>query len=203
MNVGKITLKLDSNKNMVSYTGTHIYPDNYAEDSKLKSIMEAYYEVTKAYENEVIGYNAGGLTEKQIGVDAMTYIAKKYNADIAMTNTGGIRAKITQSEITNGLVYEAIPFDNELYIATVTGSELYTLTNRSGYYFNQSGLGNGTNVLLTKIDKSKTYTIVCVDYVATKSFFANYFNEAHGLIKTGDYIRDCAIEAITEKYKKN
>ena len=92
-----------------------------------------------------------------------------------------------------------IAFDNELYIAYLKGDELYRIASGSGYYFNKSGLGNGTNVLLSQIDKTKTYKVVCVDYVATKTFFLNYFNEDHGLIKTGDYIRDCAIEGIKEK----
>ena len=117
-----------------------------------------------------------------------------------MMNTGGVRAKITASYITNGLIYEALPFDNELYIATVTGTELKRIISRSGYYFNQSGIGNGTTANPSKIDSGTYYKVVCVDYVATQTFFLNYFNEDHDLIKTGDYIRDCAIENIKENY---
>ena len=77
------------------------------------------------------------------------------------------------------------------------------MVNGSGYYFNNSGLGKGTMVDVSSIDMKKKYKVVAVDYVATKSYFLNYFNEEHGLILTGDYIRDCAIENIKKNYKKN
>lgn len=201
--MGLVTLNLDSNNKMISNTTTHLWPEDYKEDTNLKAIMDVYYEVTSAYQNEVIGYKEGGFSKQELGISTCTYIAAKYDVDIAITNTGGVRASITASEITNALIYEAFPFDNELYIATVSGNELYSLCSRSGNYFNQSGLGNGTNVKLTSIDRSKTYKVICVDYLATKDYYANlYFNEEHDLIKTGDYIRECAIENIKANYKK-
>lgn len=201
-NIGKITLNLDKNKDMQSFKMKHFDPEYFSEDENLKNIMDEYNKVTAAYQNEVIGYKAGGFNKKDLAISTCTYIAEKYDADIAMMNTGGVRANILQSEITNALVYEALPFDNELYIATVNGKELYQLVSKSGNYFNQSGIGNGTNCVLSKIEDDKMYKIVCVDYVATKTFYANYFNEEHDLIKTGDYIRDCAIENIKQNYKK-
>ena len=201
-NIGKITLSLDDNKDMQSYTMEHFDPEYFEEDTNLKNIMDVYNEVTAAYQSEVIGYKEGGFNKKDLAISTCTYIADKYDADVAMMNTGGVRANISQSEITNALVYEALPFDNELYIATVTGKELYQIVSKSGNYFNQSGIGNGTNCNLSKINDNETYKIVCVDYVATKTFYANYFNDEHDLIKTGDYIRDCAIENIKQNYKK-
>ena len=200
--IGKITLNLDNDNKMTSWKMKHYYPEDYNEDPTLKANMDVFYEVTGTYQNTVIGYNEGGMDKKLIGVSTCTYIAKKYGADVAMMNTGGVRASISNSEITNGMVYESLPFDNELYIAFVTGSEL-TKICRSGYYYNESGIGNGTNVSTAKIESNKTYKIVCVDYVATQTYFLNYFNEAHNLIKTGDYIRDCAIENIKENFKRN
>ena len=193
---------MDDNKDMQSYTMEHFDPEYFEEDTNLKNIMDVYNEVTAAYQSEVIGYKEGGFNKKDLAISTCTYIAEKYDADVAMMNTGGVRANISQSEITNALVYEALPFDNELYIATVTGKELYQIVSKSGNYFNQSGIGNGTNCNLSKINDNETYKIVCVDYVATKTFYANYFNDEHDLIKTGDYIRDCAIENIKQNYKK-
>lgn len=200
--IGKITLNLDDNNLMTSWSMKHYYPEDYSEDPILKANMDVYYKVTGEYQNTVIGYNQGGMDKKTIGVSTCTYIAKKYGADVAMMNTGGVRASIASSEITNGMVYEALPFDNELYIATLKGSELKKIC-RSGYYYNDSGIGNGTNVSTSQIVLDKYYKVVCVDYVATQSYFSNFFNEEHNLIKTGDYIRDCAIENIKENYNNN
>lgn len=200
--IGKITLNLDDNNLMTSWSMKHYYPEDYSEDPILKANMDVYYKVTGEYQNTVIGYNQGGMDKKTLGISTCTYVAKKYDADIAMLNSAGIRANITSSEITNGMVYEALPFDNELYIATLTGSELKKIC-RTGYYYNDSGIGNGTNVSTSQIVLDKYYKVVCVDYVATQSYFLNFFNEEHDLIKTGDYIRDCAIENIKENYNNN
>ena len=201
--IGKITLNLDSNKDMSSYSMRHYYPSSYDEDLNMKALMDVYYKVTGEYQNTVIGYYEGGMDKATIGISTCTYIADKYDADIAMMNTGGVRSSILSSNITNGLIYEALPFDNELYIATLTGSELKKITNGSGYYYNNSGIAMGTTVLPSRIETSKTYKVVCVDYVATKTYFQNFFNEEHGLIKTGDYIRDCALENIKINYPVN
>ena len=203
ISIGKVTLSLDSQKQMKSYSMQHYKPANYPEDYNLKSIMDVYYEVVGIYEKEVIGYNKGGFDKKTLGISTCTYIAGKYKADVVITNSGGVRAAIYEDNITNGHVYEAFPFDNELYIATVTGEELKKMTSGSGYYFNNSGLGKGTYVDSSNIKLKEKYTVVAVDYVATKTYFLNYFNEDHGLILTGDYIRDCAIENIKQNYKKN
>lgn len=203
ISLGKVTLNLNEDNKMESYSMFHYKPSLYDQDTNLKNIMDVYYEVVEVYEKEVIGYNKGGFDKKTLGISTCTYISEKYGADIAMMNTGGVRAAIYEDNITNGLVYEALPFDNELYIATVKGEELKKMVNGSGYYFNNSGLGKGTMVDVSSIDMKKKYKVVAVDYVATKSYFLNYFNEEHGLILTGDYIRDCAIENIKKNYKKN
>jgi hypothetical protein len=71
----------------------------------------------------------------------------------------------------------------------------------SGYYFNNSGIGTGRGYSITDVNYNKTYKIVGIDYVVTKDRFAHYFNEEHGLILTGDYIRECAIENIKQNFK--
>ena len=202
--IGKVTLNLDENKQMASYSMEHYKPSMYKEDNKLKEMMDVYYDVTSVYQNEVIGFIHGGFTKSDLGISTCTYIAEKYDADITFINTGGIRTDITVSKITNGLVYEALPFDNELYITYLKGSELVSMISNnsmSGYYFNNSGIGTGRGYSITDVNYNKTYKIVGIDYVVTKDRFANYFNEEHGLILTGDYIRECAIENIKQNFK--
>jgi 5'-nucleotidase len=45
-------------------------------------------------------------------------------ADIAITNSGGLRANLPSGRLTYGRLYELIPFDNREIIATLTGEEL-------------------------------------------------------------------------------
>ncbi len=72
----------------------------------------------------------------------------------------------------------------------------------SYYYYNENGIGHSYEYAYSEIDDQKTYKIIAVDYVATKDYMAKYFDEKHGLIKTGDYVRDCALENIKQNYKK-
>lgn len=203
ISIGKVTLVLDENKDMETYSMQHYKPALYTEDASLKSIMDVYNEVTEIYENEVIGYNKGGFDKKTIGISTCTYVAKKYDADVVVINTGGVRANIKEDTITNGLVYEVFPFDNELYLATVTGSQLKSLVNGSGYYFNNSGFAKGTFVDASSINSNDEYKIVVVDYVATNHYkFQQIFSNPDNYETTGDYIRDCAIENIKVNYKK-
>jgi len=44
--------------------------------------------------------------------------------DVALMNRGGIRAAIPRGEITPRVVYQAIPFEEELFIFELTGAEL-------------------------------------------------------------------------------
>ncbi len=54
--------------------------------------------------------------------DAMR--AMDISIDVAMYNSGGIRASIPKGVITFGHVYEAVPFDNNLVKLTMTGAQI-------------------------------------------------------------------------------
>lgn len=45
-------------------------------------------------------------------------------ADVAFTNTGGLRTSIPAGEITMGQLYEVIPFDNPVVIVELTGAQI-------------------------------------------------------------------------------
>ncbi len=48
-------------------------------------------------------------------------------ADVALLNSGGLRADLGGGELTYGQVYEVLPFDNTIATVTVTGDELRRL----------------------------------------------------------------------------
>ncbi len=203
--IGKVTLALDANKKMSSFEMEHFNPSRFECDANLDSIMNVYYSVIATYQDSVIGYKEYGFSRDELSIVTCNYVADKYDADLAIMNTGGVRCDIYSSNITNGMIYEAFPFDNELYIATMTGQELQSMISysyMSNYYYNDTGIGQGVAYHYTSIQANKKYKIVTVDYVATKDYMQKYFDTTHGLIMTGDYIRDCAIENIQQNYKK-
>ncbi|HEX8822696.1 MAG TPA: 5'-nucleotidase, partial [Archangium sp.] len=73
--------------------------------------------------------------------DAMREMEK---ADVALLNSGGLRANLRAGAITYGDLYEVLPFDNTVAIVTVTGEELRRLLvaayGTGSGVFQQSGL---------------------------------------------------------------
>ncbi|GAA0133246.1 hypothetical protein YSY43_00860 [Paenibacillus sp. YSY-4.3] len=107
------------------------------EDRELKAMLEPYNAELDVLKKQVIG-NAGVALdgerehvrsrETNLGnfiADGMLAKAKALkNADIALTNGGGIRASIDEGEITMGELRTVMPFGNTLFILDVTGKQL-------------------------------------------------------------------------------
>ena len=46
------------------------------------------------------------------------------NADIGIQNAGGIRADLPEGDVTNGNIYDALPFVNSLVVCEMTGKQI-------------------------------------------------------------------------------
>ena len=199
-----VTLNLDSNNKVVSNSVTHFTPGNFTEDSNLKNIMDLYYEVTSSYQNEIIGHTNSTLSKSAFAGSVCTYMADKYQADIAFVNTGGVRASIGAGNITISDVYEVFPFDNEIVYAYLTGAEIKSMigNNISYYYYNNGFYSNSSSLSVSDLISNEKYKVLTIDFMLGKTYISKYMNESHNLSYTGDYIRDCAIEDIKTNYKK-
>ena len=49
------------------------------------------------------------------------------NVDFAIQNAGGVRMGLTAGEITVGMVYELLPFENTIYVLDITGRQIREL----------------------------------------------------------------------------
>lgn len=63
--------------------------------------------------------------------DALAAGTQQYGATIALHNRGGIRGRIDKGPINEEKVEEVLPFDNTLYVATITGNELRKVLENS------------------------------------------------------------------------
>ncbi len=99
-------------------------------DPEVEAIVDYYEAVIAEVQNEVIGNTTAAITRESctesVMGDWVTDIMRAYDPsiDFAFTNSGGLRTDIDSGDITYGEVFEAIPFDNTLVLATVTGEEL-------------------------------------------------------------------------------
>lgn len=128
--------------------------------------------------SEVIGYCSENISQSSVEMGNLVIDSWLYaypNADISMTNSGGIRQSIIQGEINLETIVGVLPFTNTLYEVKLTGTEVIDcignlliggMTTIGGYY-----LSDGT-----PIEANTIYSVVTTDYLYSleNSKFAKY-----------------------------
>ena len=196
----------------VQYSNYRI--QQYDKGSKsLTSVVKPYSDSVNKLMNVVIGYNAVKLEKKSEGntlgfflTDAYLEMAKQKvdpKVDAAFMNSGGIRLpEIPAGAITQGKIFELMPFDNLMVLLKVKGSLLKqyldTLAANEGVI--ESGI---TMQIVNKtpqqvlvggkpLDLNGDYTIVHSDYVAMNSnLLKNIHRSANGYL-----LRDALLDYV-------
>ena len=181
-----LTLTFDENGNLKDTDGKLIDGDRFADTGILNAVFEKYEEymaigdtVLLTVPNDISKYDAG------ISVAQSMYL--KYNVDFAVINKGGVRASIDAGEVTYAEVFQVLPFENEVYIVTLSGELL------------KSYLNSGTSIYYWGINKNSIvnnqyYQIAVIDYVYVGNTFDDYRNDS--CIDTNDLVRDVFIEFL-------
>jgi 2',3'-cyclic-nucleotide 2'-phosphodiesterase (5'-nucleotidase family) len=139
--------------------------------------------------NEVIGTADDFFSRSALGrfaVEEMLTFAKTINPDViaSVHNTGGVRAEIEAGEVTYGDLYRAFPFDNELVIVPVTGSQL-------NYWLTQSNHIRTIENMPSIVD-SQTYYVVTINYLSEQHWEnpSRYPHDIENAENTFAYIRE-------------
>ena len=187
--LGYAKIKLDDN-GKPSFTYKLIPVDkrlDWKVDKAFSDMIDTYSANVKEKMNEVIGYCPQairkGSPESPLGNltgDALVWMANEHfgvTADLGLYNSGGIRAELSQGDLTIGDVYAVYPFDNVLSLVTLKGKDLMTLFN---YVASSGGLPISNSVRMVinhnnelksvtvngeAIDDNRTYTVATIDYL--------------------------------------
>lgn len=134
-------------------------------------------EQIKDERNQVLATFDGGLERnpdiaRLVSRAIAEYAVSQGHSDIALAMVNTARNDLPAGQITYSQLYEAIPFDNVVYIARVKGSEILGEIGYGNYFWRVSG---------TKIENNKYYKIAVIDYLlfhqnATRDY--NYFPSA-------------------------
>ncbi len=222
--LGKISLTIDKDKKEVvkkeaSLDTLYERRDTLKDDEATKKMVDEYIEKVGPILNEVIGTIA-----KELDHDRMEYstlgqwtsdVMKKIaNADIAVTNGGGLRTSIPAGEVTVGKLYEVMPFDNVLSSFEMTGEQVkeifeHGIENKDIGSVQFSGVTveyvpgaeKGKKVIRMTLDNGeeiqldKAYKVVTNDFMGTGGDDYKVFKSAKPL---GDTIpiRDALIQEI-------
>lgn len=186
--LGYAKIKLDDN-GKPSYTYKLIPVKNHLDkklDPAFSDMIDTYSAAVTAEMEKVIGNCPKAIRKgtpesplSNLTADALVWMAEEYygiKADVALYNSGGIRAEISAGDLTVGDVYAVYPFDNVLSVATLKGKDLKKLFE---YVASSGGLpinkevrmvisGNKVKSVTVNgktINDNQTYTVATIDYL--------------------------------------
>ena len=180
-----LTLEFDESGKLTGTDGKLNFTYNYTSDNTLSSVFEKYDEYMEIGDTVLITVDQD-IDRYDIGIEVAHSMFLKYNTDFAVINSGGVRTSIEAGEVTYAEVFQILPFENEVYIVTLSGEMLraYLDNNTSGIYY--------WGIFLDTIIDSEYYDVAIVDYVYLGYTFEAYRNDT--CIDTNDLIRDVFIE---------
>lgn len=209
-----------------SYKAENVQYSNYriqqhdAGSKSLTTIVKPYSDSVNKLMNVVIGYNEVQLEKKKQGntlgffiTDAYLEMAKQKvdpKVDAAFMNSGGIRLpEISPGAITQGKIFELMPFDNLMVLLKLKGSLLKqyldTLAANDGVI--ESGI---TMQIVNKkvqqvmvggkpLDLNADYTIAHSDYVAMNTNLLKNINRS----TNGYLLRDALLDYVKFIHSQN
>jgi len=204
-------LKLDSFQNIVvdSSYDARVNP-------KMQKKLDDYKAILEKEVSRVIGYSnmnmTSGSPESLLSNFLADRLLDKANSltdgktDISIINLGGIRAPLNQGNITVASVYRIMPFENELVILTLKGSDLLSVI-KSIAEEGGEGVSNLTieikggklgNVSINgkPLNLNQNYVVATMDYLADGNSGMTGFLKALERNNTGLRVRDIYIEQI-------
>ncbi len=232
--VGRVDLLRD--KGQVRLVGGSLLPVNLAgkmdgrsapmgeavpEDPAMLALLAPFQEQGESALGTVIGHAGGTFTadravmrsaQTELGTLACMAIMEKTGADVAVMNSGGIRAGLASGPITYKDVLTVKPFGNTVCIVDMTAAELTeylrltaSLPQGSGGFAQYGGVGfelrDGAvcNVVVQgrPLDAKQMYTVVLDNYLASGGDGYPRVDNRQGFVNTGFVDADVLREHIT------
>lgn len=157
-----------------------------ADDPETASMYQTYLDnEISAIKDEVRLPNGQGIEKSDIPNVYNQYAYRYFKEfkdttdayEIFMVQTNYARSAIASGDITYGMIYKALPFDNALYLVSVRGSDISGTLSDYGIFYvpSQSSQISGSS-LYNYLTPSETYYILTVDYIALKYPYCNVMN---------------------------
>lgn len=163
----QVELTVDPSNNVTCDSYTNYYTSTIKVDKideKIARLVDESNQTTSKISNEVLGTLSGDMSKNgdpaipNLVCQAMAEEAIKqgYNVQLSMCNNA--RYDLKAGQLIYGSLFEAVPFDNEIFIAKVKGEDLLKEMNYNFFYKVDENLD---------VQPDQTYTIAVLDYLAT------------------------------------
>jgi len=194
-------------------------------DSSLLTFITPYTAAIDREMQEVVAISDVELVKKKPEslltnylADILLYEGQIYGAkhqarpipSIAYLNYGGLRTDLPKGKITVGKIFELMPFENEMVILRLKGSDLYAMADMIAAKGGDSLAGiklkikdgqvESFQVSNKPVSRDKEYWLVTNDYVANGGDNMSMFLNRTMFINTGIKLRDCFIEHMKRDY---
>lgn len=172
-----------------------------------QKISYTQVDLTKEGDNSNLGNLLADYTFD--GADVWTKTNLNKNVDAALINIGGIRTTIGKGDILLKNIFEVMPFENEVIIVKMKGSDVQGLfdyyaktqvNNPVSHLYIETNNGQLTKTLINgkAVDPNQHYYIATSDYLALGGDNMKFFSKGES-IPTGIKLRDLFIDY----FKKN
>ena len=189
-------------------------------DSSAMRIISPYRDSMQKSMNEILAFSeqsmSRGLPESLLGnfvadiVLDRASVALQGNGnpvpDFCLLNNGGLRSSLPAGSILLRHAYELMPFDNEIVILELSGSDTEKLFQ---FICEKKGAPvSGVRIVIdstgcadvmirnTPFNKNRNYKVATSDYLAGGGDGADFFKGALSEVKTGIKVRDAIIDYL-------
>ena len=183
-----LKLEFDEKGCLKDTDGKLNYTDTFADIGILDDVFEKYGEQISIGEEVILNIDEG-IDRYDVGLMVAYSMYEKYEVDFAVINSGGVRTSVEAGDVTYADLFQILPFENEVYIVTLSGERLRSFISSSGgvYYW---------GIYPEYIVDSESYSVAVVDFLYLSYAFDGYRNDT--CIDTNNLIRDVFIELILQ-----
>jgi 5'-nucleotidase len=189
--ISRVTLTFDEKK-LTGVNGRLVRVDSGMkpdpEVAKRVAALEKDLESDPQYQSlfQPIGKLVKPLTLDQLGAKTVELMRDAVHSDVAFSTTSSFRQPLPPGTITMEMLRAAMPYDNEIVVATLTKEQFDALL---------AFQGESLCVTPAILPKKSTYRIATTDYLANVSVYKRFF--AAGVEKSGLRAREEVRKWIT------
>ena len=142
-------------------------------DEEVASLVKKWQKRTDEALSEPIGYLSKTIPRRSKIMQTLTtetWLWGYPNADVALTNLGGMRDDFPAGELTMSNIISVMPFDNVLIDVKLTGSQLEEIIDEQGGRvaiggMHRKGLGWALNRTGQPLEQNATYHVLVNDFM--------------------------------------
>ncbi len=220
--LGRVALYFEGDR-LTRYSGQllRVRPAE-GEDSRVVALLRPYADSIEGAMSQAIFHSparipSSGLREAEtpLGNFVADVLRDASGADIAVINSGGIRAALPAGDVTVGDVYSTLPFDNRIVVVPMPGWRVRELLDFAARRIGKGGFAQVSGVAFVirsdrasyirvngkSLESDRVYRVATVDYLYEGGDGYTAFAKAGPAEKSGVLLRDAAIRFLKRNPK--